>query len=275
LQAILPKPRLPHFPTPRFPFRRRRPKIHFNGDLAVGVVLGVATCVGLYQGYRFVTKEVGVPEIGHAAWLGLLTLLRVLTLIVVSTLVWTPIGVAIGFSPRLARIAQPIILVCASFPTNFLFPAATIVFIKIGLHLNWGSILLMALGAQWYVVFNTIAGAMAVPNDLREMATNMRLEGWNKWKKLIIPAIFPAWVTGAITASGGAWNASIVAEVVKWGNKTLLADGLGSYIAKATEIGDWPRIVLGVTLMCVFVVTINRMLWRRLYNLAETRYRLG
>ena len=109
----------------------------------------------------------------------------------------------------------------------------------------------MAMGAQWYVLFNSIAGAMAMPNDLREMADNMRLSGWSKWKKLIIPAIFPAWVTGAVTASGGAWNASIVAEVVTWGDKTLRANGLGSYIAKATEVGDWPRIVLADPSRCL------------------------
>ena len=184
-------------------------------------------------------------------------------------------GVAIGFNPRLARIAQPLVLIFASFPANFLFPAATIIFIRIGLGLNAGSIILMILGAQWYVLFNTIAGAMAVPNDLREMASNMRLTGWPLWRKLILPAIFPAWVTGAITASGGAWNASIVSEVVSWGDKTLKADGIGAYIANATTVGDAPRIVLGVSLMCVFVVATNRLFWRRLYALAETRYRLG
>jgi len=133
----------------------------------------------------------------------------------------------------------------------------------------------MILGAQWYVLFNAIAGAMAVPNDLREMATNMRLTGWPLWRKLILPAIFPAWVTGAITASGGAWNASIVSEVVSWGDKTLKADGIGAYIANATTVGDAPRIVLGVSFMCIFVVASNRLFWRRLYALAETRYRLG
>jgi len=166
-------------------------------------------------------------------------------------------------------------LILASFPANFLFPAATIIFIRIHLGLNAGSIILMILGAQWYVLFNAIAGAMAVPNDLREMAANMRLKGWPLWRKLILPAIFPAWVTGAITASGGAWNASIVSEVVSWGDKTLKADGIGAYIANATTVGDSPRIVLGVSLMCIFVVVTNRLFWRRLYALAETRYRLG
>lgn len=254
---------------------RVRLKTPINSDLFVGIVLGAVLVCAMYYGFRFITTEVAGSEVGLAAWLGVLTLLRVALLLTVATLVWTPIGVAIGFNPKLARIAQPIALLCASFPANFLFPAATIVFLKIGLHLNWGSILLMALGTQWYILFNTIAGAMAVPNDLREMATNMGMKGWNLWRKLIIPAIFPAWVTGAVTASGGAWNASIVAEVVTWGDKTLRAEGLGNYIAKATAVGDWPRIVLGVMLMCFFVVGINRLVWRRLYALAETKYRLG
>jgi NitT/TauT family transport system permease protein len=239
------------------------------------VVLGGIIITALYFGTIFVMGEVGLAEMGRAFLLGVLTLLRVLLLLVIATIIWTPIGVAIGFSPRLARVMQPIVQVMASFPANFLFPAATIVFLRIGFPINWGSILLMALGTQWYILFNVIAGAMAVPNDLREMATNMRLTGWPLWKKLILPAIFPALVTGAITASGGAWNASIVSEVVSWGNQTLTAQGLGAYIADATGKGDWPRIVLGVSLMCFFVVGINRLVWRRLYRLAETRYRLG
>ncbi len=257
---------------------KANPKIrrkYFNPDLSMGIVLGALLVCALYYGFRFITAEVALREVGFATGLGFLTLLRVSALLVVATVVWTPIGVAIGFNPKLARIAQPIALLCASFPANFLFPAATIFFLKVGLHLNWGSVLLMALGTQWYILFNTIAGAMAVPNDLREMASNLGMKGWSLWKKLIIPAIFPAWVTGAVTASGGAWNASIVAEVVTWGDKTLRAQGLGNYIAQATSVGDWPRIVLGVMLMCFFVVGINRLVWRRLYTLAETRYRLG
>jgi NitT/TauT family transport system permease protein len=274
-QRKLPKFRRPKIEVPSLIFRRARRRKLFNQDLVFGLFLGGLTVAGIVYASRFVTNEVPLSEVGYALWLGLLTFARVIVLLIFATVVWTPVGVAIGFNPRLARIAQPIVLTCASFPANFLFPAATIVFLRIGLSLNWGAIILMILGAQWYVLFNAIAGAMAVPNDLREMAVNMRMRGLSRWKKLIIPAIFPAWVTGAITASGGAWNASIVAEVVTWGDKTLRAQGLGSYIAKATEVGDWPRIVLGVVLMCAFVVSANRLVWRRLYALAETRYRLG
>ena len=267
------KVRLPRRPTVHLSWRRRRPRI--NTDLVYGVAIGMVVMGALALGAHIVTSEVPPGEVLRVFGLGLLTFLRVIGLLIFASLVWTPIGVAIGFNPRLAQIAQPIVLILASFPANFLFPAATIIFLKIGLSLNAGAVILMILGAQWYVLFNTIAGAMAVPNDLREMAANMRLRGWPLWRKLILPAIFPAWVTGAITASGGAWNASIVSEVVSWGNKTLKADGIGAYIADATTVGDSPRIVLGVSLMCVFVVLTNRLFWRRLYALAESRYRLG
>ncbi len=184
-------------------------------------------------------------------------------------------GVAIGFAPKLARFSQPIVQVFASFPANFLFPLATMAFLKFHISLNWGSILLMALGAQWYILFNIIGGAQSIPNDLREMSRNLGLRGVRAWKKLIGPGVFASWVTGAITASGGAWNASIVSELVSWGNIKLSARGLGAYIADATEKGDWPRIVLGVGIMSLFVVAFNRLIWRPLYRLAENKYRIA
>ena len=229
----------------------------------------------LIAAVRFVLATVGLGEVAHAAWLGLLTGSRVIALLIFSTLVWTPIGVAIGFSPKLARVSQPVVQILASFPANFLFPFATLGFIKLGLTLNWGSMLLMALGAQWYLLFNVIGGAQAIPNDLREMAASIGLRKSREWRSLIGPGIFGSWVTGAITASGGAWNASIVSELVSWGDTTLRADGLGAYIADATGKGDWPRIVLGVGLMSIFVVGLNRLVWRPLYDLAESKYRLG
>ncbi len=275
LQHRLPRIRLrlPRTRAFQLPFRKR--KARFNVDVLFGIAIGMVVMSAIAIGVHVVSKEVPAQEVASVFGLSILTFLRVLCLIVFASLVWTPIGVAIGFNPKLAQVAQPLVLIFASFPANFLFPAAAIIFIKTGLTLNAGSIILMILGAQWYVLFNTIAGAMSVPNDLREMAANMQLTGWQLWKKLILPAIFPAWVTGAITASGGAWNASIVSEVVSWGNKTLKADGVGAYIANATKVGDAPRIVLGVSMMCIFVVASNRLFWRRLYALAETRYRLG
>jgi len=141
--------------------------------------------------------------------------------------------------------------------------------------INFGGILLMSLGAQWYILFNVIAGAMRIPTELREMTINMGLSTRHRWRELIIPGIFPAWVTGGITAAGGAWNASIVAEMVTWGNTTLTAQGLGSYIAQVTQSGDWPRIALGVGVMSIFVVGLNSIFWRKLYRIAETKYKLG
>lgn len=258
------------------PYRPPRPagKAGWGEHVSNGLLAVLAAAL-VVAGARFVLGEVAVHEVGMVALLGLATFARVVVLLVIGTLVWTPIGVAIGFNPRLARLLQPLVQFLASFPANFLFPFVTIVLIHTGISLNWGSILLMALGAQWYILFNTIAGAMSVPTDLREMATNMGLHGWRRWRALIIPAVFPAWVTGGITAAGGAWNASIVAEVVSWGDTTLTATGLGAYITQATGAGDWPRIALGVGMMTLYVVGLNRLVWRRLYALAESKYRLA
>jgi NitT/TauT family transport system permease protein len=253
----------------------RRTSTSKTGDLVYNTVLILVTAGLLFAAIRFVLGEVGLAEVGHAAFLGLLTAGRVIALLIFSTLVWTPVGVAIGFSPKLARVSQPIVQVLASFPANFLFPFATLGFIKLGVSLNWGSMLLMALGAQWYLLFNVIGGAQSIPNDLREMATSIGLKRSRAWRALIGPGVFGSWVTGAITASGGAWNASIVSEMVSWGNSTLKADGLGAYIADATAKGDWPRIALGVGLMSIFVVGFNRLVWRPLYGLAESKYRFG
>jgi len=244
-----------------------------RGDLIFAAVVGVPIAYGLYRLLSYIGAD-GYGTLLEAFGLGAITFGRVCILLVISTLVWVPIGVWIGFNPRVARLAQPIVQVLASFPANFLFPFATLAFIKTGLSLNIGGILLMSLGAQWYILFNTIAGAMAIPTDLREAAAMAGLRGWTLWKRLIIPGIFPAYVTGGITASGGAWNASIVAEIVTYGGTTLTASGLGAFIAEAAETGDFHKILAGVAVMSVYVVALNRLFWQRLYNLAETRYSL-
>jgi NitT/TauT family transport system permease protein len=205
---------------------------------------------------------------------GAATLTRVVILLVVATVIWVPIGVWIGLNPKVTRIAQPIIQVLASFPANFLFPFATAAFVAFGISLNIGGILLMALGAQWYILFNVIAGAAAIPSDLREAMTSFRVSRWLRWRQFILPAIFGSYVTGGITAAGGAWNASIVAEVVNYGQHHLVATGLGAYIAQATSVGNFGQILVGITVMSVYVVITNRFFWRRLYRLAETRYSL-
>jgi len=253
------------------PFDPRRARI---ADRVFNVLLGAVVAGLVAAAVRFILSTVGFAEVGHVVGLGALTLLRVVVLLVFASLIWTPIGVAIGFSPRLARIAQPVALFLASFPANFIFPFATLAFIRLHVSIDYGSVLLMALGAQWYILFNSIAGASSIPTDLREMADDVGLTGFNRWRRLIVPGIFSSWVTGGITASGGAWNASIVSEVVTWGSSTLTASGLGAYIASATAKGDWPRITLGVGMMSIYVVGVNRILWRQLYALAERKYHL-
>ncbi|MFJ5924693.1 ABC transporter permease [Kitasatospora sp. NPDC092948] len=250
------------------PVRRR------TGDVLFALVAGGLILWGLADLIGYLSGSAGLGVFGEPLLLGLVTLARVVVLVAVATVVWVPIGVRIGLSPRLTRIAQPAVQVLASFPANFLFPLVVWLLLRTGVSINIGGILLMALGAQWYILFNTIAGAMAIPSDLREAMDNLGVRGWQRWRRLILPGIFPAYVTGGITASGGAWNASIVSEVVTFGATTLTATGLGAYIARATASGDFPHLLAGVAVMSLYVVALNRLLWRRLYRLAERRYSL-
>ncbi|MEW2528645.1 ABC transporter permease subunit [Streptomyces sp. NPDC047071] len=250
------------------PARRR------TGDIAFALVAGGLIAWGLADLGGYLHDRTGLGVFGEPLLLGLVTFARVVVLVAAATVVWVPVGVWIGFSPRLTRIAQPVVQVLASFPANFLFPLAVWFFLRTGLSLDVGGILLMALGAQWYILFNTIAGAMSIPSDLREAMDDLGVRGWQRWRRLVLPGVFPAYVTGGITASGGAWNASIVSEVVTFGTTTLTATGLGAYIARATADGDFPRLLAGVAVMSLYVVGLNRLLWRRLYRLAERRYSL-
>ena len=211
---------------------------------------------------------------GHIVWLGALTALRVAAMTVLATLIWVPVGVWIGSQPRVARFAQPLAQIGASFPVNMTFPIVVGFFVAAHVTLDWGSILLIAMGTQWYILFNVIAGAMAIPNDLKEAARVYGLRDWNLWRTLILPAIFPYWVTGACTAAGGAWNASIVAELATWGSTTLKAQGLGAYIATVTREGDTAMIIASIGVMSIFVVLMNKLIWRRLYAFAERRFKL-
>ncbi len=238
---------------------------------------GAVTAVVLYGAGRaldYVDTHTGLDAFGPAFVDGAATFGRVVVLLIVASVIWVPIGVWIGMNPWVSRLAQPIVQVLASFPANFLFPFAAAFFVATGISLNFGGILLMALGAQWYILFNVIAGASAIPSDLREAMRLMDVRGWRRWRRFILPAIFPAYVTGGITAAGGAWNASIVAEVVNYGHHHLAATGLGAYIARAATVGDFPKVLIGVAVMSVYVVGLNRLVWRRLYRLAETRYSL-
>ena len=204
----------------------------------------------------------------------LVTLLRVMILIAVASVIWVPIGVWIGLRPAVAERVQPLVQFLAAFPANVLFPFAVVAIVATGASPNIWLSPLMVLGTQWYILFNVIAGASAFPTDLKEAAAVYQIRSWTWWRRVILPGIFPYYVTGAITASGGSWNASIVAEVASWGNTRLEAYGLGAYIAKATEAGDFPRVVLGIAVMSLFVTLFNRTLWRPLYVYAERRLRL-
>jgi NitT/TauT family transport system permease protein len=202
------------------------------------------------------------------------TFLRVTVALVIGS-AWTiPAGVTIGFNPKLARIAQPLAQIAASVPATALFPVVLLLLIKVGGGLGLGSIVLLLLGTQWYILFNVIAGAMAIPTDLKECCSTFGIHGWERWKKLILPGIFPYLVTGLVTASGGAWNASIVAEYFHFKGQTYTTVGLGAIISKATDSGNFDELLAATILMAAGVVTVNRLLWRRMYRLAESRFRL-
>lgn len=205
---------------------------------------------------------------------GLFTLLRVFSCVVFASVVWVPIGLVVGSRPGLARRLRPIIQLGCSFPANLLYPMLTWVFLRYGVDLGIGSVLLMLLGSQWYILFNVIIGALSVPNDLREVGRVMRFTRWQRFRHVMLPVVLPYWVTGAITAAGGAWNASIVAEVTTLGADTLTCRGLGASMTKATQVGDWPGIILTIVIMSAFVVATNRLVWRRLYLYAEEHLRL-
>ncbi len=239
----------------------------------IAIVVAVALWA-LSSVVAFVGTELSWPDVFQATLLTTYTLIRVAVLMALATIVWVPASVWIGLRPRWAEVIQPVAQFLAAFPVNLLFGAA--VSIVLAFHLNpdiWLSVLIV-FGTQWYIVFNTIGGAAAFPNDLREAATNFRVHGWDWWWKAILPGVMPYYITGAITASGGSWNASIVAELVKWKDQTVTAHGVGAYIAEATDKGDFPKIVLGVAIMSIFVTLFNRLFWRQLYAYSERRLRL-
>jgi len=247
------------------------------GDAVFWVIVTALVVAGAIAGLAYVGRSVGFGTFPYAIGLGAITFARVIAVVAFATVVWVPVGVVIGLNPRLTRFAQPVVQILASFPSNLLFPFLVIAFIALHISLGIGSVVLMAIGAQWYILFNAIAGAIAIPNDLREMAVNFGLTRSQRWRRLILPAIFPAYVTGGITAAGGAWNASIVAEVVVWGSHHLSAEGLGAFITKASNSSapnHFAKVLTGVIVMSLFVVLVNRLFWRRLYRVAESHFTL-
>jgi len=243
-------------------------------DIVWFVTIAVAAALAAWKIIDFVAAGVGWDDVFDAVKLGLFTLARVVVLIAVASLMWVPIGVEVGLRPRLAEKIQPLAQFLAAFPANLLFPVFVVAIVRFALNPDIWLSPLMILGTQWYILFNAIAGAMAYPNDFREAASNFRMRGWQWWRQVMLPGIFPYFVTGAITASGGAWNASIVAEAASWGDTKITAHGLGAYIAENTAAGDYPKIVLGIAIMSLLVTLFNRLLWRPLYAYAEDRLRL-
>ncbi|MBV1706643.1 MAG: ABC transporter permease subunit [Hyphomicrobiales bacterium] len=259
--------RLPSLPKLRFelPFSTRQIDLVWNG-LVLALALAAMAAI-----YAYLAPTISSAEVGHAFMLGLYTLARVAVLMVLATIIWVPVGVWIGLRPRVAERLQPLVQFLAAFPANIAFPVFVVLIVRYHLSPNVWLSPLMILGTQWYILFNVIAGASAFPTDLREAARSFHFRGWRWWLKVMLPGIFPYYVTGAITASGGCWNAALVAEVASWGSTKLTAAGLGSYIAEASSAGDFQKVVLGIAIMSLMVTMINRALWRPLYKFSERR----
>ncbi|HTG61674.1 MAG TPA: ABC transporter permease subunit, partial [Terriglobia bacterium] len=239
--------------------------------LTLGAVLGVLYAMGK-MGVMLVS--VSRPELGGILWGAGATFLRVEFTILLATLWTLPVGVFVGLRPRLSAIAQPIAQIAASVPATALFPIILLALIRIGGGLGVGSIVLLLLGTQWYILFNVIAGAMALPTDLKEVCDVFRLSTVERWRRLLLPGIFPFLITGLVTASGGAWNASIVAEYFRFQGHTFSTTGLGAVISHATDTGNLSVLLAATVVMAAMVVTVNRLVWRRLYALASTKFKL-
>ncbi len=265
--------RLSRVPLARKPKIERAPSR--TGDAVFLAVLGLAVLGACYEIVSFVSQTITLADVIQTLELGLITLLRVVVLMTLATLVWVPVGVWLGLRPKWGRRIQPLAQFMAAFPANLFFP----IFVLATVYFHGSPDIwltpLMILGTQWYILFNVIAGASAFPGDLQEAARNFHIGGWLWWRRVILPGIFPYYVTGAITASGGSWNAAIVSEVVTWGQTKLEAHGLGAYIAQATSDGATGKVVLGVAVMSAFVLSFNRLLWRPLYAFAARRLTLG
>jgi NitT/TauT family transport system permease protein len=262
---------------------REQQRIHISVEkhatptvwVKIAILLAVVVMVLFSAGHALMLlQEIDNHEILLILKGALATFLRVNASLLIATAWTVPVGVAIGFNPKLARIAQPLAQIAASVPATALFPVLLIALVQMGGGLGVGSIALMLLGTQWYILFNVIAGAMAIPSDLREVAELFHFTTLQKWKTVILPGIFPFLVTGLVTASGGAWNASIIAEYFRLKDHTMQTLGLGAQISAASDHGQFHVLLLATIVMALMVVTINRLVWRPLYRLAEARYKL-
>jgi len=256
----------------------RKPEDRRASRTADVIFYGALGLVVLWAATRIVTfclgARLGLADLGYAVLMGVFTMIRVIVLMTLATLVWVPLGVLIGLRPRLARGMGAAAQFLAAFPANLFYPIFVVLIVRFALNPDIWLTPLIILGTQWYIAFNVIAGAAAFPGDLQEAAKNFRVGGMLWWRRVILPGIFPYFVTGAITASGGSWNASLLAEIATWGKTTLHAHGLGAYIQDATTRGDTPRVLLGMVVMAGFVLTFNRLVWRPMYAYSSKRLRL-
>lgn len=233
----------------------------------------IGFAVAIYS-YNFINNNVGIIELKHVLYLAFITLIRIFSMLIIASLIWVPIGILIGLNPRLSNVIQPIAQFLSSFPVNILFPLIVTLIIRYKLNPNIWLSPLIIVGSQWYILFNIISGTAAISNDLREVAQNLKVRGYLLWSRIIIPATIPYFITGVITASGAAWNASIVAEYVSFGENKLVILGLGSYIAEMTAKADFHKVTLGVCVMALFVVICNCFLWRPLSDYTSKRFQL-
>jgi NitT/TauT family transport system permease protein len=262
-------------PRPELLLVATAPRGGRSADLLWFMLLLLLLAFAMWRIARVLIGETTWHEAAQVSGLAALTMLRVLVLIGLASVVWVPIGIWVGLRPRATQIMQPVAQFLAAFPANLLFPLAVFGIVTWKMNPDVWLSPLMILGTQWYILFNVIAGAAAMPTELRYAAANFRVSGLLWWRKVALPGVLPYYVTGAITASGGSWNAAIVAELASWRNVQVKAHGLGAYIAEATTAGDFHRIILGIATMSLFVVAINRMFWRPLYYFAERKYRLS
>lgn len=237
-------------------------------DLLWFVIVAFSMIASIFFLVHYLYKAISVTKLMIVVTLGLITMLRVIFLVIIASAIWVPIGVWVGLRPKFVAWVQPLAQFLAAFPANILFPFFVVFIVKYNLNPDIWLSPLMILGTQWYIFFNVMAGMSAFPNDLREAAEVYHVRSWIWWRRVILPGIFPYYVTGALTASGGCWNASIVAEVVNWGSSKIEAHGLGSYIADATARGDFHKVVLGVSIMSILVILLNRLFWRKVYDYA-------
>ncbi|MGN6424413.1 MAG: ABC transporter permease [Asticcacaulis sp.] len=244
-------------------------------DIGWIVLVSLICLISVVEVTRYIAHSLNWSDLLQVIGMGLATLARVAVLIALASFVWVPVGVWIGLRPAWTERLQPVTQFLAAFPANVLFPVVAMLVVGLRLDPNIWLSPLMILGTQWYILFNVIAGASVIPGDMKEVSHMFGLRGWQWWRQVALPAVFPYYVTGALTASGGSWNASIVAEAVDWGKTHLEAYGLGAYIARATANGDYARVALGIAVMSILVIAFNRSVWRPMYAYAERRLRIN